>query len=246
MYRFFVDSRQISEKEIIILGDDVNHIKNVLRMEKGECLVICNGQGEDYYCIIDSVENDRVIALIQEKTISETELKTKIYLFQGMPKKDKMELIIQKSVELGVQEIIPVITQRTIIKLEPKKEIKKIERWNAISLSAAKQAKRGIIPKVSNTMSFNEALTFASKELDAVLIPYEKANNISVTKSIIESMKVNSVGIFIGPEGGFEEEEIEKAIKYGAQPISLGKRILRTETAGLTLLSILMYNFEED
>jgi 16S rRNA (uracil1498-N3)-methyltransferase len=245
MHRFFVTPDQITDPFISIMGTDVNHIKNVLRLEKGEEIIICNGQGEDYYCIIDKVGNDTIKTVIKERVLSQTELKTKLYLFQGLPKKEKMELIIQKAVELGIFEIIPVITQRTIVKIDDKKEHKKVERWNNISEAAAKQAGRGVIPKVLQPMKFYEALDFASK-LDQIIIPYEKANNIQQSKEIISKLEGNSIGVFIGPEGGFEIDEIHLATQCGAQPISLGKRILRTETAGLTLLSILMFKFEED
>ncbi len=169
----------------------------------------------------------------------------KIYLFQGLPKKDKMELIIQKAVELGVFEIIPVMTQRTVVKLEDKKkEDKKVERWQLIATSAAKQSNRGIIPTVSGTMSFKESLDYA-KNMDIKIIPYENADDINKTKEIIQSIKSGqSVGIFIGPEGGFEEKEIGQALEAGVLPITLGRRILRTETAGLAILSMIMLQME--
>lgn len=247
MYRFYVENENIKEKEILITGSDVNHIKNVLRMRIGEKLVICNGQGKDFYCIIADMSSDCIRVEIQGEEETASELKTKLYLFQGLPKKDKMELIIQKAVELGVYEIIPVITKRTIVKIEDKKkEQKKMERWQSISLSAAKQSMRGLIPTIKEPMSYKEALKYA-KSLDASVIPFEHAEGMEATKSLIKQMKgKQSVGIFIGPEGGFEDEEIENAISEGIAPITLGKRILRTETAGLAILSILMYELEED
>lgn len=245
MYRFYVDQDQIGEEFITIKGIDVNHIKNVLRMRTGEKLIICNGQGKDFYCIIDSESKDEIIVSIEEVCNTDTELDGKIYLFQGLPKKDKMELIIQKAVELGVFEIIPVMTQRTVVKLEDKKkEDKKVERWQLIATSAAKQSNRGIIPTVSGTMSFKESLDYA-KNMDIKIIPYENADDINKTKEIIQSIKSGqSVGIFIGPEGGFEEKEIGQALEAGVLPITLGRRILRTETAGLTILSMIMLQME--
>jgi len=246
MYRFYVEQNQIGEQVVTITGSDVNHIKNVLRMRAGEKIIICNGQGKDFCCIIESESDGQVLASIQEVHDTETELEGKLYLFQGIPKKDKMELIIQKAVELGVYEIIPVITQRTVVKLEDKKkEMKKIERWQSIANSAAKQSNRGIIPTVTETKSFKEAVAFA-KTLDCKLIPYENADDITYTKEIIASIKFNqSVGIFIGPEGGFEEKEILLATEADVKPITLGRRILRTETAGIAILSVLMLQMEQ-
>ena len=173
------------------------------------------------------------------------ELSSKVYLFQGLPKADKMELIIQKAVELGVYEIVPVAAKRCVVKLDDKKAKKKIERWQQIAESAAKQAGRGVIPEVKDVLSFKEALKYA-KDLDVVLIPYELAEGMKETKQLISEIKPGqSVGIFIGPEGGFERAEVEQAMEAGAKPITLGRRILRTETAGLTILSVLMFQLED-
>jgi 16S rRNA (uracil1498-N3)-methyltransferase len=246
MYRFYVESNQINEATITITGSDFNHIKNVLRMRIGEKLIICNGQGKDFYCIIEGESDGQVIAGIEEIRNTETELEGKLYLFQGLPKKDKMELIIQKAVELGAYEIIPVLTKRTVVKIEDKKkELKKNERWQTIATSAAKQSNRGIIPVVSEVVSFKEALEFA-KTLECKLIPYEKAEDITTTKEIISQITCGqSVGIFIGPEGGFEEQEVQQALEAGISPITLGRRILRTETAGLAILSMIMLQMEQ-
>lgn len=246
MNRFYVENNQVRENKIYITGSDVNHIKNVLRMKIGEKIIISNGQGKDFYCIIEDECNDEVVADIIEARDSDTELKGKLYLFQGLPKKDKMELIIQKAVELGAYEVIPVMTKRTVVKLEDKKkEAKKLERWQAIMNSAAKQSGRGIIPKITETMTFKEALKYASA-LDCNVIPFENADDINKTREIIGNIKSDdSVGIFIGPEGGFEDSEISLAFENSVTPITLGKRILRTETAGLAILSLLMLQMEE-
>lgn len=246
MYRFYAQGPASDETSISITGSDVNHIKNVLRMKKGEKLIICNGQGQDYYCIIDEVCEREIIVQILEVKESEAELKSKIYLFQGLPKKDKMELIVQKAVELGAFEIIPVMMKRTIVKLEDKKkEQKKLERWQSIAEGAAKQSGRGVIPQVSEVMSYKDAIALAEK-MDMALLPYERAENIEVTRQKIAECKgKKQIGIFIGPEGGFEEEEIQYALEHQVTPITLGKRILRTETAGLTILSNLMFALEE-
>lgn len=245
MHWFYVEHSQITEETIRITGNDVNHIKNVLRMQRGENLIICDGNGKDYYCEIQDLSNDCVIAHILEINSTESELPAKIYLFQGLPKKDKMELIIQKAVELGVYQIIPVAMKRCVAKIEDKKkEQKKIERWQSIATSAAKQSGRGIIPKISTVMSYEEALKMAM-ELDYNLIPYEQAKGmLDSNKKIQEACTQKTIGIFIGPEGGFDDKEIEKAISTGFSTISLGKRILRTETAGLTTLSIIMFQME--
>lgn len=246
MPRFFVTRAQVQGDEIVIQGNDVNHIKNVLRMRPGDELSISDGEGMDYSCTIASIERDEVRVNIEESLDSCVELPVKLYLFQGLPKADKMELIIQKAVELGVYEIIPVRTKRVIVKLDDKKESKKIARWQQIAEGGAKQSGRGLIPEIKPLMSFSEALRYA-KELDAVLVPYEKAEGMAKTREIIKGLKgKKSVGIFIGPEGGFDESEIEEAMASGALPVTLGRRILRTETAGLTMLSVLMFEFEEE
>ena len=244
MHHFFVTPEQVKEKNIYINGSDVNHIRNVLRMKVGEELEISDGQNKKYLCEIASVTSDEVCLEIKEEQLADTELPSKIYLFQGLPKSDKMEFIIQKAVELGVFEIVPVVTKRAVVKLDEKKASKKIERWSSIAESGAKQSGRNVIPKVTHVMSYREAIEYA-QNLDVVLIPYELAEGMQETKHIIESIKPGeSIGVFIGPEGGFETSEVEYAVENGVHPVTLGKRILRTETAGLTTLSILMYHLE--
>lgn len=244
MYHFYTDKANIAEKTISIFGEDVNHIKNVLRMKEGEEIIICDSEGTDYHSKIVSLGKDEVVAEILDSGISEAELPFSVHLFQGLPKKDKMEMIIQKSVELGVHEIIPVLTRRVIVKLDDKKkEEAKIKRWQAISESAAKQSGRGIIPQISGCMSFKEALSKAQK-MDKILIPYENADSsplgMKASRELLQNIPEGSdVAVFIGPEGGFEPEEVEEAIRSGASAISLGKRILRTETAGMMLLSVI-------
>lgn len=246
MPRFFVSPNQINGARAIIEGSDVNHIAKVLRMKIGEELTISDGTGYDYFCTISKLDNDAVFLDIQNKWESFSELPVKVTLFQGLPKADKMELIIQKTVELGVHEIVPVAMSRSIVKLDDKKASKKVERWQSISESAAKQAGRGIIPKVTEPMTYAKALEYA-KEMDSILVPYENAEGISYTKEIIGGLKdCRRVAIFIGPEGGFAESEIEKATEAGAKIITLGKRILRTETAGLAAMSIMMFELEQD
>lgn len=246
MYHFFVTPEQVKESEIYIEGQDVNHIRNVLRMKVGEQIEISDGNNKKYLCEIAELTSEQVRLQVVEELQNNTELPSKIYLFQGLPKSDKMELIIQKAVELGVYEVIPVATRRAVVKLDDKKAVKKVERWNGIAESGAKQSGRSIIPKVKDVMSYKAALEYAG-QLEVVLIPYELAEGMEQTRERISQIcPGQSVGIFIGPEGGFEQEEVELAMSKGAFPITLGKRILRTETAGLTTLSILMYHLERD
>lgn len=246
MPRFFVDPSQIIDDHIYIHGGDVNHIRNVLRMKKGDELSVSDGQGQDYFCRIEQLDPDAIRLHIDNSWASYVELPVEVTLFQGLPKADKMELIIQKSVELGAFRIVPVVTERTIVRLDEKKAEKKQKRWQQISESGAKQAGRGRIPQVGPMMTFQEALASA-KRLDGCLIPYERAKGMAASRETIRGMKdCKRIGVFIGPEGGFSEKEIKEAMAAGAHPITLGRRILRTETAGLTMLSILMYEFEED
>ena len=244
MQHFFVTPDQVKGDLIFVEGSDVNHMKNVLRMKIGEQVEISDGNNKKYLCEIESMSSDEVCAIIKEELNVDTELPSKIYLFQGLPKSDKMELIVQKAVELGVFEIVPVATKRAVVKLDDKKASKKIERWQAIAESGAKQSGRDVIPEVKKVMAFKEAVQYA-KSLDVLLVPYELAEGMAETKTLISNIKPGqSVGFFIGPEGGFETSEVEYAIENGAKAITLGKRILRTETAGLTTLSILMYHLE--
>ena len=244
MYHFFVTPEQVKDNYIQIEGSDVNHIKNVLRMKPGEELQISDGNNKKYLCELASISSEEVCVSIKEELLSDTELPAKIYLFQGLPKSDKMEFIVQKAVELGAYEIIPVATKGAVVKLADKKASKKVERWNAISEGGAKQSGRNVVPEVKQVMSYKEALAYA-KKLDVVLIPYELAERMDETRQVIEAITPGqSIGIFIGPEGGFETSEVDYALECGAKAITLGKRILRTETAGLTTLSILMYHLE--
>ncbi|MBS5957395.1 MAG: 16S rRNA (uracil(1498)-N(3))-methyltransferase [Clostridiales bacterium] len=244
MYHFFINQDQVEDDHIRIIGPDVNHIKNVLRMGAGEEVLISNGVDKDYLCEVTSVTSQEVTARILTVEEGGRELPARITLFQGLPKGDKMELIIQKAVELGAYEIVPVETKRTVVKLDKKKEEAKLRRWNAVSESAAKQSKRLIVPEVTGVKSLKEALVF-SKEFDVTVIPFENAKGMERTREILSQVKPGmNVGIFIGPEGGFEDSEIELSESFGAKTVTLGKRILRTETAGLSVLSILSYLLE--
>lgn len=245
MQRFFVTPDQVGEDKIRIQGSDVNHMKNVLRMRPGEEVMVSDGNNRQYRCRVEDYPEGEAVLAILEAGLVDTELPSRIYLFQGLPKQEKMELIVQKAVELGVCQVIPVQTRRCVVKLDAKKAAKKVQRWQQIAESAAKQAGRGYIPAVSEVMTFQEALAF-SETLDIRLIPYELADGMEGTRKILDEIRPGqSVGIFIGPEGGFEKEEVGRAVEAGAMPITLGKRILRTETAGIAVLSILMYRLEK-
>ena len=245
MYKFFVEPSQIQDKRIVITGSDVNHIKNVLRMRIGEEIAVSNGiDNREYRCGIEEYTDHEVICTLRFVKEDGVELPAQIYLFQGLPKADKMELVIQKAVELGVYEVIPVAAKRCVVKLDAKKAAAKVSRWQGIAEAAAKQSKRGVIPAVHDVMSMSEAIEYA-KNMDVKLIPYELAEDMRHTKDAIEAVGPGKkIAVFIGPEGGFEESEIQEALKAGIEPVTLGRRILRTETAGLTVLSWLMYQLE--
>lgn len=245
MYQFFVEPGQIQGREILIQGSDVNHIRNVLRMRVGEELSVSNGvDGREYRCHIAEFKEDVIRCELRFIKEEGTELPSRIYLLQGLPKADKMELIIQKAVELGAYQVVPVAARRSVVKLDAKKAASKVSRWQAIAEAAAKQSRRGIIPQVQQVMDWKQALDYV-KELPIKLIPYELAEDMGRTREILEKLEPGQdIAVFIGPEGGFEEEEIVGATEAGVIPITLGKRILRTETAGMTVLSWLMYHLE--
>lgn len=249
MYRFFTEPQQIFEDvhKAVILGEDVNHIKNVLRMKPGEEIsLMVPGNSTEYRCAVKELRDDAVECELLFIKESDVELPSDITLYQALPKSDKMELIIQKAVELGASRIVPVAAKRSVVKISGGKEDKKITRWMGISEAAAKQSKRGIVPEVSAVMTFGQAVSDASK-CDVKIIPYELSDpaGMDKTRELIDAIKPGeSIAVFIGPEGGFSDEEIEKAISVGIVPITLGRRILRTETAGLTVLSWLALKLE--
>lgn len=243
MYNFFIEPENKRDKTVFIAGADYNHIKNVLRFKVGERF-LASVNGKSNLCELKEFLGDQVVAEIIEEDYQDTSLPIEIHLFQGLPKSDKFEFIIQKAVELGVEKIFPVQTERSIVKLEDKKKEAKTARWNAIAESAAKQSKRTSIPKVECAISFKKALE-QSKDLDLLLVPYENKEGISATKEAFSLIKKDmKIGVIIGPEGGFSQAEIDLAESFGAKIISLGKRILRTETASIATLSALMLHAE--
>ncbi len=247
MHQFFVEPVQIqlNDRRVIILGEDVNHIRNVLRMKPGEELNVSNGEdGREYRCAILALEDAQVLCELRFVKEAQVELPSRIHLFQGLPKGDKMEWIIQKCVELGVYQIIPVAMKRCVVKLDGKKAQAKVARWQGIAQAAAKQSKRGVVPEVTEVVDFARAMEMAV-DMDVRLLPYELAEDMGQTRQAIERLVPGqSIAIFIGPEGGFDEAEVARAVEGGALPVTLGRRILRTETAGMTVLAWLVYRLE--
>ncbi len=247
MFQFFVAKEQIDEGNgrATILGADVNHICHVLRMKTGEHFYVNDGSANGkYLCALKEVKGDSVECTILERITETSELPCEIVLYQGLPKADKMEFIIQKAVELGVSRIVPVSMKRCVVKLDDKKALSKVTRWQQIAEAAAKQSKRDVIPKVDMPISLKEALK-ESADFDLSMMPYEQAEGMAFTRSLLEDIQPNqSIAIFIGPEGGLDESEVSMALELGTKPVTLGRRILRTETAGLAMLSMLIYVLE--
>ena len=243
MFNFFVDEAKRHGDVFYIDGADFNHIKNVLRMRVGdELLVSCTGKS--HLCVIENFESDTAAVKITSGDYRSTELPVEIVLFQGLPKADKMELIIQKTVELGVSKIHPVEMNRCVVKLDSKKKNAKQSRWQTIAESAAKQSKRNTIPEIGEVLSYSAMLKEAEK-LDLFLIPYENKDGMAATKAALTEIKNGmKIGILIGPEGGFEENEIAAAENAGGKTVSLGARILRTETAAITAVAMCMLHIE--
>jgi len=243
VYNFFVDYNARTGDQFRINGADYNHICNVLRMQIGEhFLVSCNGTS--CLCSLQCIEDDAVVAQIEEENYQNTELPVRFYLFQGLPKGDKLELIIQKTVELGVAGIIPVEMNRCVMKLDEKKKKARQARWQAIAESAAKQSKRNIIPEIGDVLTYKQAMKKAA-EMDLFLLPYENEHGMAATRDALSEIKPGmSVGIMVGPEGGFDAGEVELAQENGARIISLGTRILRAETAAVTAVGMGMLYVE--
>ena len=246
MLHIFVEPAQMKGDLLYVTGKDVNHIKNVMRLKKGDEISVRTGRDDrEYRYGIEEFTDSEVVCRLRFVKEADVELPVKVYLFQGLPKADKMELIIQKAVELGAAEIIPVEMRRSVVKLDASKKTKKTQRWQAIAESAAKQSRRAVVPMVREPMTMEEAVRFAEQNTDVRLLPYELQEADGSTRDVMDGIREGSaVSIFIGPEGGFDPAEVELAREAGIRPISLGKRILRTETAALVALSFLIYHFE--
>ena len=252
MSKFFVKTEQINNNDIVIIGDDVNHIINVLRMKKTDEIQICNQDiGDNYNAEIVNYSKNEVECKIISKINETTESNVHITLFQGIPKFEKMELIIQKNTEVGIKSIVPVIMERTVVKLDEKIASKKLERWQKIAEIAAKQSMRDIIPQIGNITKLKDIDT---TEFDAVLVAYEnEEHNMLKTelqklerkiKSNNSSEQQYNIAIVIGPEGGISEKELVMLAEKNAKFVSLGKRILRTETAGVVMAGNIIYELE--
>lgn len=246
MLHIFADPSEVQGDLLTVTGPEVNHIRNVMRLKPGEEISVSIGEdGKEYRYGIETLEEDRVICRLRFVKDKDVELPVKVLLFQGLPKSDKMDLIVQKAVELGAAEIIPVSMQRCVVKLDAARAGKKIQRWQTIAESAASQSRRGVIPRVLPPMTMEEAVAYAEQNTQVRVLPYELQKDDGSTKDYLESIRAGqAVSIFIGPEGGFTPEEVELARQAGIRPISLGPRILRTETAGLAFLSWLIYILE--
>ena len=245
MHRFFIESSSMSGSRVVITGSDAHHIRDVLRLTIGDTICVSTGDEWEYTCEIASVAKDEVSAIVVDTTKPGRELPSKITLYQCLPKKDKFEWIIQKAVELGAYRIVPVRSARVIVSIDSKKEAARVARWNAVAAAAAKQSRRMFVPEVTGICSLKEALAAAEND-DVRLIPYEKSDGMDTTRELVFGIQPGqSVSVVIGPEGGFEEQEIEMARQHGFEPISLGKRILRTETAGMSMLSVLGFMLDD-
>ena len=247
MPRFFVKNEQIKGISIEILGKDVKHIKNVLRKQIGDNIEICDQDTEkSYICKIEKIENESILTNIIEE-LQSYDNKIEVDIYQGLPKADKMELIIQKSVELGVNAIIPVAMKRCVVKIDSRDELKKITRWKKIAESAAKQSGRNIIPEIKNIINI-EKIIQRIKEYDCVIVAYENEKNNTIKRELLEiKEKIHDkvkIAVVIGPEGGLEEKDVEILKQNGAKIVTLGHRILRTETVALNVLSVIMYELE--
>lgn len=240
MHRFFVDKNNIEDLTITIKGEDVKHIQNVLRLNEGDVISVCDKLETDYIVKIVSINKERVKCDIIKSFPSTSEPSIEINLYQGLPKSTKMDLIVQKSTEIGVKRIIPVITDRTVVKIQDrKKENKKIERWSRIAEESAKQSKRGIVPEINKIITFDEMLKIIDRD-GLIIVPYECEKNVGIN-TVLKNSNVRNISIIIGPEGGFEEHEIDALKAIGSRIVSLGPRILRTETAGLVTSAIVLY-----
>ena len=245
MHRFFVSPDEIMQSSCIITGDDAHHIQNVLRLRVGEKITLCNTQGTDYLAVIQEMDKGWVKVSLLHSSASQTEPDLKVTLLQGLPKASKMDTIIQKCVELGVYDVMPITTGRTVVKVNSNRDgEKKVARWQRVADEAAKQSRRGILPVVHKPVSFEQAVQEC--EADLKIIFWEEERNQSL-RTLLQNpaARPNSIAILIGPEGGLEEEEINLARQHDWVSATLGARILRTETAGMAVLAAIMYQMEE-
>lgn len=243
MQRYFIDPGHWSEHQVEITGDDVHHIVNVMRTTVGEAIIVSDGAGKAAVARLTAIEPKRVVAAIAEPLANESELPVRVTIAQGLPKGDKMEWILQKGTELGAFAFFPFSSERTIVKLDAKKEAKKLERWQKIAKEAAEQSHRAVLPEVLAPVSFAQLLK-ASQAYTAAVIAYEKEVE-SGLRGVLTGLKPgDSLLVLIGPEGGFSEEEVARAEAAGVRSVTFGPRILRTETASQYVLAAVSYQFE--
>jgi 16S rRNA (uracil1498-N3)-methyltransferase len=240
MHKFFVDKSSINDNKIYITNDDVNHIYKVLRLDKEDMILICDGACNEYTSKIIDINKKEVVCEILESNRNSSEPPISITLYQGLPKAQKMELIIQKGVEIGICRFQPVITHRVVVKTEGKDLTGKLERYKRISEEAAKQSNRGMVPEILEPISFEAAIE-ELKAKDLSIVPYEKERAAGLKAVLKSNSNAKNIGIFIGPEGGFEEAEIELCLANNILPVTLGPRILRTETAGISVAGMVLY-----
>ena len=246
MHRFMVDPGDIRGNTINIVGDDLKHLRQVLRLGEGDIVQLFDGSGMEYEAQLTFVGKMEAHATILESRLSESEPALRLTLYQGLAKAEKMDLIIQKAVELGIYRIVPVMTERTVVQLDDSDRKKKSERWNRIAKEASKQCRRAFVPQVAQPLTLEMALKEIGQDNKAVLL-YENEQK-KCLKELMKCYTINKIGVialFIGPEGGFSKEEVERIIRLGVEVASLGKRILRTETAAISAISIIMYEMGE-
>lgn len=242
MHRFYTEKNNITDTEIVIRGEDVHHITNVLRMKTGAEINICDGDSKEYTCVISEMSKDEIRCSVKSLRILDTEPETSITLFQSLPKLDKFEMIIQKCVELGAVCVVPVISSRCVAR-PGKNYQEKLRRFNKIACEAAKQSRRGILPSVQPPVAIEQADTLG---YDLILVAYEDENKTTLSLALKKCANFpKKIALFIGPEGGYEQNEVELLTAKGAVPVSLGKRILRTETAGIAAIAMILFAAED-
>jgi len=244
MQRYFIQPNQFNDQSVTIIGDDVHHITKVLRSKAGDQIICCDGLGKDALVKIDRIESDMIIGTVVSLIKDTRESDINVIIAQALPKADKMDLIIQKGTEIGVRSFIPFTSERTIVQLNEKKEQKRIERWMKIAKEAAEQAHRSVIPDILPVINWKQLLNKIANDNIKTLIAYEQEDTKSLYEALEQNSEAKTILLVIGPEGGFTEKEIETATEMGAISISLGKRILRTETAGLVGAANIIYHLE--
>lgn len=241
MHRFFIAQNAVEGSKAVITGEDVQHIAKVLRLRSGDAVMLCDGMKTEYAAVVERVEKESVLLQITETKPSAAEPETEITLYQGLPKAGKLETIIQKCVELGVHKVIPFDAERSVVKLSEKDFAKKLPRYQRVAYEAAKQSRRGIIPEVGGLIKLPKE---DISRYDLVLLAYEEERGMTLKQALSNRADAKRIALIVGPEGGFAPEETEMLTERGAVSVSLGPRILRTETAGMAMLAMALYELE--